>query len=295
MDDLGETKMTTALATLDNIDRYVAEIQRYPLLARNEEVELALRFRDHGDVSAAHRLVVSNLRFVVKIAHEYKGYGLKLLDVIQEGNVGLMMAVKKFDPDKGFRLISYAVWWIRAYIQAFILRSWSLVKLGTTRAQRKLFFRLRSETEKALKEAGDSTPVTTGDLAERLDVAESEVVDMGRRLAGRDLSLDAAVADGSGKSHLDALESDFEAQDDALARRQEAAMLRDKVAEALETLDERERYIVNNRLMTEEPQTLQEIGDTFQVSRERARQLESRVISKLRKSFGPAATAPQAA
>ena len=161
---------TASLPSTQTIDRYVSEINRYKLLTREGEMELALRYRDASDLQAAHKLVVSNLRFVVKIAHEYRGYGFKLLDLIQEGNIGLMMAVKKFDPSKGYRLISYAVWWIRAYIQNFIIRSWSLVKLGTTQAQRKLFFKLRSERERADRAAGPGSTASTTELAQRLDV-----------------------------------------------------------------------------------------------------------------------------
>src|SRR5262245_39119569 len=171
-------RMTTdALPSNQTIDRFVSEINRYSLLTREQEMALALRYRDGGELEAAHHLVVSNLRFVVKIAHEYRGYGFKLLDLIQEGNIGLMMAVKKFDPSKGYRLISYAVWWIRAYIQNFIIRSWSLVKLGTTQAQRKLFFKLRSERERADRAAGPGSQASTSDLAKRLDVGESDVLD----------------------------------------------------------------------------------------------------------------------
>ncbi len=283
--------MNTAIANIDSLDRYMVEINRYPLLSRQQEQALALRYVDQGDVRAAHELVVSNLRFVVKIAHEYRGYGLKLLDLVQEGNIGLMMAVKKFDPHKGYRLISYAVWWIRAYIQAFVLRSWSLVKIGTTRAQRKLFFRLRSETARAARESESGDDPTARELAERLAVPEAEVVDMEMRLAARDFSLDAKLGEGSSKSHLDALVSTEDSQEVAFGREEERALLRGKVDEALEHLDERERYIVENRLMSDEPQTLQELGDAFKVSRERARQIETRVIAKLRAAFTESAPA----
>ena len=187
---------TASVNTNQSIDQYVAEINRYKLLTREQEVALALDYRDNSNLQAAHKLVVSNLRFVVKIAHEYRGYGLKLLDLIQEGNIGLMMAVKKFDVDKGYRLISYAVWWIRAYIQNFIMRSWSLVKLGTTQAQRKLFFKLRSERERANKRAGDGERASTKSLADRLAVGEKDVVDMEQRLAARDFSLDVELQEG---------------------------------------------------------------------------------------------------
>jgi len=263
--------MTALTLQQDNIDRYMAEISRYPILSREAELELAKRFFDEGDVSAAHELVVANLRFVVKIAHEYRGYGLKLLDLIQEGNIGLMVAVKKFDPHKGYRVISYAVWWIRAYIQSYIMRSWSLVRLGASRLHRKLFFRLRSEKAKILRETGEE--IGSRELAERLEVDEKAVLDMEQRLAGRDFSLDAKLGDDtSAASHLDMLTEQSEDQETQLATQQEQAQLRGKVAKAMKTLNDKERYIVENRLLSDEPQTLQEIGDAFAVSRERVRQ-----------------------
>jgi RNA polymerase sigma-32 factor len=240
-----ETAVIPAINANQSIDRYVAEINRYQLLTREEEMELARNYRDNSDLQAAHKLVVSNLRFVVKIAHEYRGYGLKLLDLIQEGNIGLMMAVKKFDPDKGYRLISYAVWWIRAYIQNFIIKSWSLVKLGTTQAQRKLFFKLRSERE-------------------------------------RDFSLDAELDEGARQTHLDLLADNGTSQEEKVADMEQRRLVRSKVQEAMEHLNIKERYIVQHRLMTDEPMTLQEIGQHFSISRERARQIEGNVIRKIR-------------
>ena len=267
-----------------SMDRYVGEISQYSLLSREDELELARRYRIDGDLQAAHLLVVSNLRFVVKIAHEYRGYGLKLLDLVQEGNIGLMMAVKKFEPAKGYRLISYAVWWIRAYIQNFVLKSWSLVKLGTTQAQRKLFFRLRSERDRAEREAGPGEHVSTADLARRLDVAESEITDMDGRLAARDFSLDAELSEGARQTHIDLLaDPDEHANvEKTYAVREGRAGLRGLVSKTMEKFNEKERYIVENRLMTEEPQTLQEIGEHFRISRERARQIEGNVIRKMR-------------
>jgi RNA polymerase sigma-32 factor len=271
-----------SLTTDTTIDRYIGEINHYKVLSREEEVRLARLYRDEHDVEAAHQLVVSNLRFVVKIAHEYRGYGLRLLDLIQEGNIGLMMAVKKFDPDKGYRLISYGVWWIRAYIQNFIMRSWSLVKLGTTQAQRKLFFKLRSERERANREAGAGQNASTEDLASRLSVGEKDVVDMEQRLAARDFSLDVELQDGARQTHLDLLGFDGMNQEEQFAQEEERSLLRGKVDEAMEKLNEKERYIVENRLMTDEPKTLQEIGQHFRISRERARQIEGNVIRKIR-------------
>ena len=277
--------MASSIAQDSTIDRYVAEINKYPLLTREAEVALAERYRKDGDLEAAHQLVVSNLRFVVKIAHEYRGYSLKLLDLIQEGNIGLMMAVKKFDASKGYRLISYAVWWIRAYIQNFIMRSWSLVKLGTTQAQRKLFFKLRSERERADREAGEGETATTKALAGRLEVAETDVVDMEARLAARDFSLDVELQDGARQTHMDLLSAENASQEERVAEMEERQLLRGKVYEAMEHLNEKERYIVENRLMAEEPKTLQEIGQHFQISRERARQIEGNVIRKIRSAL----------
>lgn len=264
------------------IDRYIREINKYPVLKREQEVALAYRYRDHGDVEAGHQLVVANLRFVVKVAHEYRGYGLRLVDLIQEGNIGLIMAIKKFDPTKGYRVISYAVWWVRAYIQNFILRSWSLVKLGTTQAQRKLFFKLRAERDRADRDAGPGQTASIAALAERLDVHEQDVTDMEMRLAARDFSLDVELRDGAKQTHLDMLAAEGTDQEDRCGRAEVKHLLRGKVAEAMELLNEKERYIVQNRLMTDEPQTLNEIGKHFHISRERARQIEGNVIRKIR-------------
>lgn len=277
------------------MDRYVAEINRYPILTRQQEVELAKKFNREENLDAAHQLVVSNLRFVVKIAHEYRGYGLKLLDLVQEGNIGLMMAVKKFDPDKGYRLISYAVWWIRAYIQNFVMRSWSLVKLGTTQAQRKLFFKLRSERERAEREAADGTGASSRHLAQRLSVDESEIIDMEMRLSSRDFSLDAELQDGAKQTHVDLLPAHNVDQEEAYSAYEQRSILRDKVDEAMQTLNAKERYIVENRLMAEDPKTLQEIGQHFSISRERARQIEGNVIRKIRTALMGSGLEPVAA
>ncbi len=284
-----------SINTNQSIDRYVAEINRYELLSRDEEMVLARQYRDRGDFAAAHKLVVSNLRFTVKIAHEYRGYGLKLLDLIQEGNIGLMMAVRKFDPDRGFRLISYAVWWIRAYIQNIIIRSWSLVKLGTTQAQRKLFFKLRSERERADRAAGPGATASGKDLAKRLKVGETDVRDMEMRLAARDFSLDAEIDDGARQTHLDLLADSCRDQEEVVADIERRRLVRAKVHSAMENLNVKERYIVENRLMTDEPKTLQEIGQHFSISRERARQIEGNVIRKLRTVFTGSGLEPLAA
>ena len=270
----------------DSLDRYMAEINRHPLLSREDEKKLAVRLYAHDDVAAAHKLVVSNLRFVVKIAHGYKGYGLKLLDMVQEGNVGLMTAVKKFNPHKGYRLISYAVWWIRAYIQAFILRSWSMVKLGSSRMQRKLFFKLRSVRSAAENDAAMRGEALDGDeLAQRLGAKKKDVRRMEARLAARDFSLDATLTEDGTMTHLDMVTDASPDPEAAFAAAEEKALLRSTLAEAMGSLNAKERRIVDERLLADEPATLQKIGDDLHVSRERIRQLEQRVIAKLRGSF----------
>ena len=286
--------VTAHLSENQSVDQYMAEINRLTLLTREEEVELARRYVEDKDLQAAHKLVVSNLRFVVKVAHEYRGYGLKLLDLVQEGNIGLMMAVKKFDPEKGYRLISYAVWWIRAYIQNFIIKSWSLVKLGTTQAQRKLFFKLRSERERADRAVGPGGRAETKDLASRLKVAEGEVADMEMRLAARDFSLDAELDDGARQTHLDLLPDTGTSQEEKVAEVEQRRLVRTKVHEAMEHLNVKERYIVQYRLMNDEPKTLQEIGAHFSISRERARQIEGNVIRKLRTALTGTGLEPSA-
>jgi RNA polymerase sigma-32 factor len=270
-----------------SIEQYVAEITHYPVLSRQAEVELATEYQRTRTEAAAHRLVVSNLRFVVKVAHEYRGYNLKLLDLIQEGNIGLMMAVGKFDPSKGYRLISYAVWWIRAYIQNYVMRSWSLVKLGTTQAQRKLFFKLRSERERAERQLGIHTPVAAEAMAERLGVKEQDIVDMDQRLGTGDLSLDVELHPDSHQSHLDSLANPetLPDQEELCAAAQQRQIMRRKVQQQLGLLNEKERYIIEKRLMCEEPHTLHQIGNHFQISRERARQIEGNVLRKMRESL----------
>lgn len=280
--------MTTAMTLRTNdLDRYLAEVKRHPVLSRDEELSLAYRYRDRGDLEAAHALVVSNLRFVVKVAHEYRGYGLKLLDLIQEGTVGLMVAVKKFDPDRGYRLISYAVWWIRAHIQEFILKSWSMVKLASTRNKRRLFFKMRS-TRSRLEREAQGEGVSSLALANELGVSESDVDTMSVRLAAKDFYLDTRLDDDSGTSHLDQLADLGANVEEQYAEAEEKHLLTGKVMEAMDGLSEREREIITRRILDDEPQTLQEIGDEFNVSRERIRQIESRALKKLRAAVGTA-------
>jgi RNA polymerase sigma-32 factor len=286
----------TAFSNTDrSLDRYVAEINRYPLLTREQEVELAERYRRDTDEDAAHRLVVCNLRFVVKTAHEYRGYGLKLLDLIQEGNIGLMIAVKKFDPSKGYRLVSYAVWWIRAYIQSFIMRAWSLVKVGTTQAQRKLFFRLRSERERADRAAGPGERATARQIADHLQVGESDVNDMEMRLGERDFSLDAKVVEGGRSCHLDLLAAGGENQEETYSSEELRGLLRIKVRETMGQLNDKERYVIENRIMRDEPPTLQEIGQHLKISRERVRQIEGNIIRKIRTALSESGVGTAAA
>jgi RNA polymerase sigma-32 factor len=273
------------------LELYLSEINRFPLLSLEEEQRLARSHRDLGDTRAAHALVTANLRFVVKVAHEYRAYGLRLADLIQEGNIGLMRAVQKFDPDKGIRLISYAVWWIRAYIQNFLLRSWSMVKVGTTQAQRKLFFSL-GRTRRALcanEGEGGLGPDDFRRIARRLRVKPSEVEEMEQRMDGRDVSLDAPVGEDGGAAHLDFVAGREPGADLELGEAEEKLQLRLAVAQALERLDERERFIIVKRVMSDRPMTLKELGEHFGFSRERARQLEIRAKQKLRSSLGVAA------
>jgi RNA polymerase sigma-32 factor len=269
-----------------SLELYLSEINQFPLLTVEEEQNLARLYRRKGDGRAAHRLVTANLRFVVKVAYEYRSYGFKMADLIQEGNIGLMKAVQKFDPDKGIRLISYAVWWIRAYIQNYILKGWSLVKLGTTQAQRKLFFslaRTKRELDKTSADHGaDSDAEDTSKIAKKLNVKATEVAEMTQRMEGRDLSLDAPMCGDGGYSHVDFVAGFGQTQDHELSAAQEQSLVQSRVGEALARLDERERYIIEKRVMTDKPLTLKELGEHFGFSRERARQLEIRAKEKLK-------------
>lgn len=271
--------LSTVPTAAGSLAMYLSEINQFPLLSVEEEQRLARRFRDQGDLDAGHVLVTSNLRFVVKVAYEYRSYGIKMSDLIQEGNIGLMKAVQKFDPDKQIRLISYGVWWIRAYIQNYILKSWSLVKLGTTQAQRKLFFSL-ARTKRELEKLGGADD--EGKIARKLHVKPSEVLEMQQRMDGRDLSLDAPMGDDGGNSHVDFVAADGLSPDDDLAEAEERELVQDRVGKALSRLDARERYIIEQRVMSEKPMTLKELGEHFGFSRERARQLEIRAKEKLK-------------
>jgi RNA polymerase sigma-32 factor len=264
----------------DTLDLYIADINRFPILPAEEEFKIAVRFKKNNDMEAAEKLVTSNLRFVVKIAYEYKNYGVKLIDLIQEGNIGLMHAVKKFDPYKGYRLISYAVWWIRAYIQNFVIKSWSLVKVGTTQAQRKLFFKL-GQTKKKLQGLSEKNPEFK-DISDILNVKEREIEEMDLRLTNRDVSLDASVNNEGESMYIDYLVHEGESQEKSLIKKEETALVKKNIAGALANLNQRESYIVRHRIMADKPETLQEIGNKFNVTRERTRQIEKEALKKLR-------------
>jgi len=266
-------------AVTGTLDRYIAEISSFSILTADEEFRLAVRLKKYNDMEAAEKLVVSNLRFVVKIAHEYRKYGLKLADLVQEGNIGLMHAVKKFDPYKGYRLISYAVWWIRAYIQNYIIKSWSLVKIGTTQAQRKLFFKL-SQAKKRLEGLSEKRP-EFAEIAESLGVRPEEIAEMELRMSGRDLSLDASVGEDGESTHMDYLTYDGEDQETALIRKEQMELVQHNITGALTGLNEKEIFIIQNRVMADIPLTLQAIGDRYHITRERARQIEKQALRKL--------------
>jgi RNA polymerase sigma-32 factor len=279
-----------SLVSDSNLARYLAEIRQFPMLEQSEEFMLAKRWQEHQDTEAAHKMVTSHLRLVAKIAMGYRGYGLPMSEVISEGNVGLMQAVKRFDPDKGFRLATYAMWWIRAAIQEYILHSWSLVKIGTTAAQKKLFFNLRRVKGqlKALEE-GDLRPETVKEIATRLDVPESDVVDMNRRLAAPDHSLNAPVRmDGEGEWQ-DWLVDEGDSQESMLAESQEFGRRQKLLNRALQLLNPRERRILSERRLKDEPTTLEDLSKEFGISRERVRQIEVRAFDKVQRAIRNAA------
>ena len=275
------------LAPEGNVSRYLQEIRKFPMLGQQEEYMLARRYRDSEEMDAAHRLVTSHLRLVAKIAMGYRGYGLPLGELISEGNVGMMQAVRRFDPDRGFRLATYAMWWIRAAIQEYILHSWSLVKMGTTAAQKKLFFNLRKlKGQLQAIEEGDMSPENVRKIAVKLNVPEDDVVNMNRRLASPDHSLNASVRqDGEGEWQ-DWLVDERVDQETALGEREELGNRRDLLAHALTSLNDRERHILTQRRLQESPVTLEDLSQQFGISRERVRQIEVRAFEKLQKSMG---------
>ena len=289
----GHEKRTTMAKNLipvvspdGGLSRYLREIRDFPMLDAEEEYVLAKRWREHDDVESAHTLVTSHLRLVAKIAMGYRGYGLPVGELIAEGNIGLMQAVKRFEPDKGFRLATYAMWWIRASIQEYILRSWSLVKMGTTTAQKKLFFNLRRlKGQLQAIEEGDLHPETVKTIADKLDVSEDDVVQMNRRLAGADHSLNAPMrVDGEGEWQ-DWLVDETPDQETVFGEAEEMGKRRDLLADAMQTLNDRERRILTERRLKDDPSTLEDLSKEFGVSRERVRQIEVRAFEKLQKAI----------
>jgi RNA polymerase sigma-32 factor len=277
-----------ALSSDAGLSRYLSEIRKFPLLTPEDEFMFAKRLKEHGDPEAARRLVTSHLRLVAKIAMGYRGYGLPVSEIVSEGNVGLMQAVKRFDPDKGFRLATYAMWWIRAAIQEYVLRSWSMVKMGTTAAQKKLFFNLRkAKSNIGAIEEGDLTPDHTVKLADQLGVTEREVTEMNRRLSGPDSSLNAPLRSESESEWQDWLADDTMDQETRLAEREERGDRHEALTGALDTLSERERDIIQERRLKDEPATLEELSQKYGVSRERVRQIEVRAFEKLQAAMQP--------
>ena len=276
-----------ALGGEASLNRYLAEIKKFPILAPEQEYMLAKRFQEHGDPEAAAQLVTSHLRLVAKIAMGYRGYGLPVSELISEGNIGLMQGVKKFEPDRGFRLATYAMWWIRASIQEYILRSWSLVKMGTTAAQKKLFFNLRRMKAKLdAFEDGDLKPEDVAKIATDLGVTEDEVISMNRRMAmGGDTSLNVPVREDGESQWQDWLQDDGALQDEVVAEAQEADVRHSLLVEAMDELNDREQHILTERRLTDDPKTLEELSQVYGVSRERVRQIEVRAFEKLQKAM----------
>ena len=276
-----------ALGSEAGLNRYLSEIRKFPLLQPEQEYMLAKRFQEHGDPEAAAQLVTSHLRLVAKIAMGYRGYGLPTSELISEGNIGLMQGVKKFEPDRGFRLATYAMWWIRASIQEYILRSWSLVKMGTTAAQKKLFFNLRRMKSKLdAFEDGDLKPEDLAKIATDLGVSEADVTSMNRRMAmGGDTSLNVSMRDDGEGQWQDWLADDAPLQDSVVAEAQEADVRHTMLVDAMDDLNDREKHILTERRLTDDPKTLEELSQVYGVSRERVRQIEVRAFEKLQKAM----------
>ena len=278
-------KVSSSLPALsDSLQSYLAQIRNHPVLNREEEYELAMRHRETGDLEAARKLIVSNLKFVVRVANEYKNYNVNTMDLIQEGNIGLMKAVKGFDPTKGYRLISYAVWWIRAYIQNHIMKNWSLVKVGTNQSQRKLFYKLRSTKNKIEATGAETGEGIYSEIAKELDVPNSQVIEMDRIMSGKDLSLDANVEGGTERTYVDILGDTFD-QEKFLEDSQIRPLVAKKIKEALANLKDRERYIIERRILTDSPETLEKLSRKFGISRERVRQIEKNALNKIKQEF----------
>src|SRR5687767_4459850 len=286
---MAKSSMLPTISSEGGLQRYLQEIRQFPMLQPEEEFMLAKRWREHGDREAAHKLVTSHLRLVAKIAMGYRGYGLPVGEVISEGNVGLMQAVKRFEPDKGFRLATYAMWWIKASIQEFILRSWSLVKMGTTASQKKLFFNLRKvKGQIQALEEGDLRPDQVAEIARRLGVPQEDVISMNRRLTG-DASLNAPVRIDAEGEWQDWLVDETASQETTLAQDEESSMRHDMLTEAMEKLNDRERRVFEARRLRDDPITLEDLSQEFGVSRERIRQIEVRAFEKVQKAVKAAA------
>ncbi len=277
-----EILKTPLPAHTTSLERYLAELSNYPILSREEEYELAVRYKNNGDLEAARKLITSNLKFVIRIANTYKNYGLNPMDLIQEGNIGLMHAVKGFDPTKGYRLISYAVWWIKAYIQNFIIKSWSLVKIGTNQAQRKLFYKLRSTKQKMDYTEDILSSEEYRNLAEELGVSDEAVVEMDLRIGTKDLSLDAELAANNESTHLDFLVDDLTNQEELISKNEQEENLKSGLDLAMDSLKDREKFIIKSRILSENPLTLEELGSELKISRERVRQIESSALQKIK-------------
>ena len=274
------------LSSEGNLAYYLQEIKKFPILSADEEFMLAKRFKEHGDSKAAHKLVTSHLRLVAKIAIGYRGYGLPVTDLISEGNVGIMQAVKKFDPDKGFRLATYAMWWIRAQIQEYVLHSWSLVKIGTTAAQKKLFFNLRKlKNQLSSIDDGNLSPENVREIAQRLDVKEVEVEDMENRLFANDKSLNMNLNDENNLEWQDILIDEKETQDKIYEKKDEYKYRKELFTKALVVLNTREKEILKFRRMIEKPKKLEELSKKYNISRERVRQIEEKAIEKIQKQI----------
>ena len=281
--------VTTALPAVtsseDGLRRYLQEISKFPMLKHEEEIDLAKRWLEHGDVEAAHRLVTSHLRLVAKMAFRYRGYGLPVGELIAEGNIGMMQAVKRFDPDKGFRLATYAIWWIKASMQEYILRSWSMVKIGSSAAQKRLFFNLRKLKQKIGADGGISerglSDEQVGNIARILDVSDKDVVDMDARMSGHDVYLNSTVSAEGDDEKIDFLVTPEDNQEVQLGNRQEMVAKQDLLQKAMTTLSDRERDILSRRRLKDEPDTLEDLSREYDISRERVRQIEVRAFEKL--------------
>ncbi len=271
-----------SLSNEGSLNHYLQQIKKFPMLSQKEEISLARKWIKKGDTAAAHKLVTSHLRLVARIAMGYKGYGLPITELISEGNIGLMQAVKKYDPEKGFRLSTYAMWWIRAAIQEYVLKSWSLVKIGTTAAQKKLFFNLKKiKNQLTSYNDGSLKPDQVKEIAERLDVTEAEVSDMEGRMSGTDYSLNAVVSDDGESEWQDWLVDEDADQEVKLAEREELSKRKNLLSKAINILNDREQEIISARKLSEIPKTLEELSKTYKISRERVRQIEEKAFAKL--------------